>query len=133
VTETDEAWCGQAAPALPYDLRRITVPLFLIGAAGGSGDTAIYSTTVIGSRDVSTLVIRRFGPERVEEDFGHGDLLFAAEAPALVWSPLAAWLTRRPEPRGRRHGRGEEGQVPQDPCPTLKDRLSFLSPGTMLE
>jgi len=94
VTETDEAWCGQAAPAVPYDLRRITVPLFLIGAAGGFGDKAIYSTTVVGSRDVSTLVVRRFGPERVEEDFGHGDLLFAADAPALVWGPLAAWLTR---------------------------------------
>jgi hypothetical protein len=41
---------------------------------------------------VTTLVVQRFGPERSAEDFGHGDLLFAHDAPALVFQPIASWL-----------------------------------------
>jgi len=28
----------------------------------------------------------------VDRDFGHGDLMLADDAPALVWEPLAQWL-----------------------------------------
>ncbi len=94
VTESDEAWCGTSTPAISYDLGRITVPLFFIGAAGGFGEKGLYTTTLVGSRDVTTRIIHRFGTDRVEQDFGHGDLLFARDAPALVWRPLAHWLAR---------------------------------------
>jgi hypothetical protein len=84
--------CGE--PPLPIDapLARITVPVFYLGAAGGWAEDALYTTTQLGSTDVTTLIVRRFGPEQASEDFGHADLLFAADAPALAWAPLAAWV-----------------------------------------
>jgi predicted esterase len=87
----DDIWCG-ASPR--PELERIRVPLFYLGAAGGFGDHGLYSTTRVSSTDITTRVIRRFGPERVAEDFGHGDLLYAEDAPTLAWGPFAAWLLR---------------------------------------
>jgi hypothetical protein len=83
--------CGQ--PPLPVDapLGRITVPLLYIGAAGGYGDDALYTTTLVGSTDVTTLVLR-LPTLPDEQQIGHADLLFGRDAPALVWSPLAAWI-----------------------------------------
>jgi predicted esterase len=89
--ELDEIWCGTSPRP---SLANIRVPLFYLGAAGGFGDHGLYSTTRVSSTDVTTLVVRRFGPERVAEDFGHGDLLYAADAPTLAWKPLATWLLR---------------------------------------
>jgi hypothetical protein len=37
-------------------------------------------------------VVQRLAASAVAQDFGHGDLLYAGDAPALAWSPLAAWL-----------------------------------------
>ena len=68
------------------------MPLFYLGAAGGYGDHGLYSTTRVSSSDVTTQVVRRGGSGGDFEDFGHGDLLFADDAPALVWQPLRAWL-----------------------------------------
>ncbi|WP_257455828.1 hypothetical protein [Archangium lipolyticum] len=87
--EFDEIWCGTSPRP---SLANIRVPLFYLGAAGGFGDHGLYSTTRVSSTDVTTLVIHRFGPERVAEDFGHGDLLYAEDAPTLAWGPFAAWL-----------------------------------------
>jgi hypothetical protein len=88
--DSDGLWCGdgQAGPAI--DLAAIRVPLFYIGAAGGFGDRGIYSTTRVSSTDVTTTVITH--TQDPFEDFGHGDLLFGYDAPALVWQPLASWL-----------------------------------------
>jgi len=89
--DVDAVWCGDGSgPAV--DLSRIRVPLFYLGAAGGFGDHGLYTTTLVSSADVTTQVIRRFGPEGAFEDFGHGDLLFASDAAALAWQPLAQWL-----------------------------------------
>jgi len=85
----DEIWCGTSPRP---SLAKIRVPLFYLGAAGGFGDHGLYSTTRVSSTDVTTLVIHRFGPDRVAEDFGHGDLLYAKDAPTLAWGPFAAWL-----------------------------------------
>jgi predicted esterase len=91
IAEFDEIWCGTSPRP---GLANIRVPLFYLGAAGGFGDHGLYSTTRVSSSDVTTLVVHRFGPERVAEDFGHGDLLYAEDAPALAWKPFAAWLLR---------------------------------------
>ncbi len=89
--DVDAVWCGDGSgPAV--DLSRVRAPLFYLGAAGGFGDHGLYTTTLVGSSDVTTQVIRRFGPEGAFEDFGHGDLLFAADARELAWRPLAQWL-----------------------------------------
>lgn len=87
--ELDSLWCGQQPRP---ELANIRVPLLYIGAAGGFGDHGLYSTTRVSSTDVTAFVVRRFGPLREAEDFGHGDLLYAADAPTLAWEPLARWL-----------------------------------------
>lgn len=93
--DTDAIWCGDGSAPLALDLSRITVPLLYLGAAGGYGDHGLYSTTLVGSHDVTTRVIRRQPPGGEAEDFGHGDLLFGHDAVALAWEPLASWLAAR--------------------------------------
>jgi hypothetical protein len=89
--ELDAIWChGSLRP----ELANIHVPLIYIGAAGAFGDYGLYSTTRVSSADVTTLVVQRLADDRVAEDFGHGDLLYAADAAKLAWKPLAAWLSR---------------------------------------
>jgi len=92
--DTDALTCGD--PPLPVDvpLSRIRVPLLLIAAAGGYGEHAVFSTTQVGSTDVTAMVIRQLPVEREAEDFGHADLLFAPDAVQLAWQPLLAWLRR---------------------------------------
>ena len=91
--DTDALTCGD--PPLPLDvpLSRIRVPVLLVAAAGGYGEHAVYSTTQVSSTDVTALVIRRLPVEQEAYDFGHGDLLYATDAPALAWQPLLDWLT----------------------------------------
>ncbi|WP_253816420.1 hypothetical protein [Myxococcus xanthus] len=78
--ELDEVWCGTTPRP---ELSGIRVPLFYLGAAGAFGDSGLHSTPRVSSTDVTALFVRRFGPERMAEDFGHGDLLYAADAPTL--------------------------------------------------
>jgi len=89
--DLDALLCGQAPP-IAAPLSNIRVPLLYLGAAGGVGSIGVHATTQVSSTDVTSLVVQRFGPERRTEDFGHSDLLFATDAPALAWQPLAAWL-----------------------------------------
>ncbi len=88
----DALWCGDAPLPLADHLADITIPLYYLGAAGGFGDHGLYTTTLVASTDVTTNVIRRLAPALEAEDFGHGDLLYAKDAPDLAWQPLAAWI-----------------------------------------
>jgi hypothetical protein len=90
--DLDALLCGQAPLPVAAPLSNIRVPLLYLGAAGGIGSLGVHSTTQVASADVTALVVRRYGAERRAEDFGHADLLFAGDAPALAWQPLAAWL-----------------------------------------
>lgn len=90
--DTDAMTCGDAPLPIDVSLANIHVPVFLLGAAGGYGDHAVFSTTQVGSSDVTTHVVRQLPPEQEAEDFGHGDLLYAADAPSLAWQPLLDWL-----------------------------------------
>ncbi|HEY5924529.1 MAG TPA: hypothetical protein VIV11_22780 [Kofleriaceae bacterium] len=89
--ETDAMLCNEAPP-VDAPLSRIRVPLLLLAAAGGYGERALFSTTQVSSPDVTTQVIRLLPAEQEAEDFGHADLLFADNAPALAWQPLLSWL-----------------------------------------
>jgi len=90
--DTDAQSCGDAPP-LDLPLSRIRVPLLLIAVAGGYGERALFSTTQVGSPDVTTRVIRQLPVAQEAEDFGHADLLYAPAAEALAWQPLLAWLS----------------------------------------
>ncbi|MDI1476281.1 hypothetical protein [Polyangium sp. y55x31] len=90
--DRDAMWCGTGTLPLADHLADISVPLFYLGAAGGFGDHGLYTTTLVASTDVTTHVVRRLPASREIEDFGHADLLYANDAPALAWAPLAQWL-----------------------------------------
>jgi len=90
---------------LPYDdnLADITVPVFYVGAAGGFGTYGEYTTTLLGSTDVSTLVVQLFGPGYEVADYGHIDLFAANNAENLVWAPIFDWICYH-TPVGNGHG-----------------------------
>jgi pimeloyl-ACP methyl ester carboxylesterase len=90
--DTDALTCGDGPLPADVPLSPIQVPLLLIATAGGYGDHALFSTTQVSSTDVTALVIRQLPAAREAEDFGHGDLLFATDAPTLAWQPLLSWL-----------------------------------------
>jgi hypothetical protein len=90
--DLDAQLCGDGTTPIDAPLSRIRVPLFYIGAAGGTGDGGLAATTQVSSRDVTTLVVSVTGD--VLTNYGHGDLLYADDALTRVWQPLASWLVR---------------------------------------
>ena len=66
--------------------------MLYLGAAGGFGEAGVYTTTLLGSSDVSVHLVSLLPPELAVSDFGHGDLFQADDAQTLVWEPLLAWL-----------------------------------------
>lgn len=76
----------------PYDdhLANITVPVCYFGAGGGMGNEALYVLSLLGSKDITTKIIST-SPER-PLDFGHADLLWAANAKDSVWKPIASCI-----------------------------------------
>jgi hypothetical protein len=90
--DLDAIWCGTPPPGADAPLSNITVPVLYVGAAGAFGDHGLFTTTQLGTNDVTTVVVRKLAEGDVAEDFGHGDLLFAGAARQAAWSPLAAWL-----------------------------------------
>ena len=85
----DGAWCGDQHPLA---LAQVRVPVYHLGAAGGFGAHARFTTEQLGSRDVTFRVVRRLAVAAEAEDFGHANLLYASDAPTLAWRDLAAWI-----------------------------------------
>lgn len=92
VADYDAIWCGEAPLPVPDRLADIHVPVHAVAAAGGFGELARYTTTQLGSDDVTFSLVRGLPAGEEAEDYGHGDLLFAEDAPELVWEPLASWI-----------------------------------------
>ncbi len=99
VTEYFMLGCGDVD--LPFDdhLSDIEVPLFYLGAAGGEGEAGLYSTTLVGSQDVSSFIVSLHPEEEAYLDFGHIDLWTADNAMELAWEPLLEWIVTH----SRRH------------------------------
>jgi hypothetical protein len=92
VVET-EAWAC-SGDNVPYDdhLEDVTVPVLYVGAAGGVGRYGEHGLTLLGSQDVTSLVVRtRVEAERAL-DYGHADLFLADDARERVWTPLLQWV-----------------------------------------
>lgn len=95
IADGDAAICdGPGAPDVPFDdhLDDISVPVLYVGGGGGFGDFGIYTTTLLGSSDVTTHVVSLLPPAQRIADFGHGDLFQADDAETLVWQPILEWL-----------------------------------------
>jgi hypothetical protein len=90
LADADTATCGQVDVAFDDHLSEITVPVLYVGAGGGFGEFGVYTTTLLGSTDVSTHIVTKV-PVRIA-DFGHADLFLANEAESLVWQPILDWV-----------------------------------------
>ena len=69
----------------------ITVPIFNVAAAGGIGELSRFGTTLLGSSDITHLIVQ-LGATSTLEEFGHIDLFTAENAPILVWQPILDWI-----------------------------------------
>jgi len=89
--ETDGVICGDT---LPYDdnLASVNVPVYYVGAGGGFGEFGLDTLSRLGSSDVSSNVVKLYGPEGRPVEFGHSDLFLADNVKELVWRPLYDWL-----------------------------------------
>jgi hypothetical protein len=91
--DTEALWCGVD---VPYDdhLGQVTVPVLYVGAEGGVGRHGLHGTSLLGSADVTSLLVRRYPEEGRLLDYGHADLFLAEDAKVAVWAPLLDWLER---------------------------------------
>ena len=88
---------NSGAVEVPYDdhLGDIKLPVLYVGAAGGMGEHGVYTTTLLGSSDVTVQVVN-LAPAGAEMlDYGHADLIWADNAEELVWEPIYNWLKLR--------------------------------------
>lgn len=95
IAEADAMTCDDPAIAdLPFDdhLGDVTVPVLYVGAGGGFGASGVYTTTQLGSSDVTTHVVELFPEEYRLFDVGHADIFHGAGADALFWEPIRAWV-----------------------------------------
>lgn len=82
------------ATDVPFDdhLGDIEVPVLYLGAGGGVGDYGIYTTTLLGSTDVTVRVVKLNPPAARALEIGHVDIFTANDAPTLFWRPLLDWI-----------------------------------------
>jgi len=92
LADSDAAICG--APDVPFDdhLAQITLPVLYIGAGGGFGQYGVYTTTLLGSRDVTTHIVHLTPDSARLADFGHADLFLGTNAQTLVWQTILGWV-----------------------------------------
>ena len=77
----------------PFDdhLSEIQVPIFNLGTRGGFGPYTAYGLTLLGSTDITSLLVE-VGTGNILTEFAHIDLFIAPQAPNLAWKPLLNWL-----------------------------------------
>ncbi|HEX7186082.1 MAG TPA: hypothetical protein VF756_29925 [Thermoanaerobaculia bacterium] len=79
---------------VPFDdhLAEIDNPVLYVGAGGGFGEYGVYTTTLLGSTDVTTHLVDLTPAELRLFDYGHADLFIGTDAQTLVWQPILSWL-----------------------------------------
>lgn len=92
LADADAATCGQTNVPFDDHLADIKVPILYIGVGGGFGESGVYTTTLLGSTDVTSLIVSLVPPANRIADFGHADLFLANNAATLVWQPLLDWV-----------------------------------------
>jgi hypothetical protein len=92
LADSDAAICGTPNVTFDDHLAQITVPVLYIGAGGGFGQYGVYTTTLLGSHDVTTHIVHLTPDAARLADFGHADLFIGTNAQTLVWQPILNWL-----------------------------------------
>ncbi|MDC0741623.1 hypothetical protein [Polyangium mundeleinium] len=95
IADADAATCDDPQDDVPFDdhLADITVPTFYVGAGGGFGAAGIYTTSLLGSQDVSNHVVQHYPEEYRLLDIGHTDIFQGYDAETLFWEPIRSWIT----------------------------------------
>jgi hypothetical protein len=68
------------------------MPVFHVGAGGGFGALGEYQTQLVGSEDVTTLVVRQQPADLAALDIGHSDAFMAPASRQLFWEPVLSWI-----------------------------------------
>lgn len=92
LADADASTCEQTGVGFDDHLDDITAPILYIGAGGGFGEFGLYTTTLLGSTDVTALIIHKVPAAQRLADYGHADLFLANDAQTLVWGPLLNWV-----------------------------------------
>jgi pimeloyl-ACP methyl ester carboxylesterase len=92
ILDAEAMMCENTDTPFLDNLAQVDVPVLYVGASGGFGATGIYSTTLLGSTDVESLVVDPTPAAPSLLDFGHADLVTGADAETLVWSPIYDWI-----------------------------------------
>jgi hypothetical protein len=93
--DADASTCDDpsiAEVAFDDHLADITVPVFYLGADGGFGYSGIYTTTLLGSQDVTSHVVDLQPAAAQLVEIGHGDIFLANDAESLFWQPILSWI-----------------------------------------
>ena len=84
--------CNEEEVTFDDYLDQISLPIFYLGAAGGTAAGGEYTMSLTNSNDISTHIVSMENHENRFRDFGHGDLFLADDASTIAWDPLAQWL-----------------------------------------
>ena len=95
--ESNVAGLGQAHEICGNDVpwnqhwAEVRIPIFYVGALGGFGEAGLDQLALLGSDDVTALMVdANLGDPLV--DYGHLDLFLANNAESLVWEPILEWI-----------------------------------------
>ena len=94
LADADASTCGTTPVDFDDHLAQITVPILYMGAGGGFGELGIYTTTLLGSTDVTTHVVHRVPADQRLADWGHADMFLGNDAQTLVWQPILDWVRK---------------------------------------
>jgi len=92
LSDTASVTCNELD--VPWDdhISEVRVPFFYLGSAGGFGTVGEYLTQIVGSPDVTSMIVRQRPPEEVALDVGHTDTFQSGEARELFWEPILDWI-----------------------------------------
>jgi hypothetical protein len=79
---------------VPWDdhFGEITVPVLNVAPVGGIGSYTQYCLGLLGSTDITDMVLQTLPDDQGLFDIGHIDLWIADIAPDMVWDPVLDWI-----------------------------------------
>lgn len=95
IADAETSMCNDPSVGdVPFDdhLSSITVPVLYVGAGGGFGSDGVYTTTLLGSTDVTSHVVQLYPSAYRIMDVGHGDIFQGTNAQSQFWVTIKDWI-----------------------------------------
>lgn len=90
--EANQINCYQGLAPFEDHLRKITLPILYVGAAGGTGELGYDTLPFTASHDITKFTVQLHPDDQAALDYGHADLFTATNAETLAWQPILDWL-----------------------------------------